>query len=182
MQKIKTRTALFSKLYLAHQMKKHLILFSLLLFLTTPSYSQEEPIDKLFEAMAIESQFNVAFEAMLPMIDQLAINNELGESERDRLIDLFRDWYNLDIDRDKIINEAKYLYNSAFSDQEIEEMITFFNSPAGKKWIEKSPELMQKGARIGMDEATSKNHLLAERIEKFLAELESKSTSQPDSE
>jgi hypothetical protein len=43
------------------------------------------------------------------------------------------------------------IYVDEFSESDIREMITFYKSPAGKKFIEKSPILMQRAMLISQD-------------------------------
>ncbi len=57
-------------------------------------------------------------------------------------MDKYLNWDNLKKDMSKI-------YASEFSESEMKELTKFYQSPLGKKMIEKSPELMQKGMLVG---------------------------------
>lgn len=42
------------------------------------------------------------------------------------------------------------LHVKEFTEEELKEIAAFYRSPAGKKFIEKQPIMMQKGAELGM--------------------------------
>lgn len=130
--------------------------------------AQEKPIDELFSVMAMEEQMAGGFEAMLPVIDQMSTKFKLDSEGKEELKNIFRTWYNEDIDRSKMINEMKRLYSQAFTADEMAEIISFYKTPIGQKFLEKSPQLMQLGAQIGMKEAQSKQIKLMERVTPFL--------------
>ncbi len=67
-----------------------------------------------------------------------------------------------------MINEMKKIYSASFTDNEIKKITQFYQTPVGKKILEKSTELMQLGAHIGMKEAQAKQIKLTERIKPFL--------------
>jgi hypothetical protein len=50
---------------------------------------------------------------------------------------------------DAMVPELTKLYTSTFTDEELKQMAAFYGSPAGKKSLEKLPELMQRTAMIG---------------------------------
>lgn len=62
----------------------------------------------------------------------------------------------------------KTLYVDAFTQQEIEGITKFFQTPIGQKYLKQSPELMKLGVKIGMDEAQSKQTQLLNRLKPFL--------------
>ncbi|MGI4805246.1 MAG: DUF2059 domain-containing protein [Janthinobacterium lividum] len=57
-------------------------------------------------------------------------------------MDKYLNWDNLKKDMSKV-------YASEFSESEIKQLTKFYQSPLGKKLIEKTPELMQKGMLVG---------------------------------
>ncbi|WP_286270854.1 DUF2059 domain-containing protein [Thalassotalea hakodatensis] len=149
-------------------MKKRLILPLILSTLSLHTMAQEKPIDELFSVMAMEKQMAGGFEAMLPVIDQMTAKFKLDSKGKAELKEIFRTWYNEDIDRTKMINEMKKLYSQAFTADELSEIISFYKTPIGQKFLETSPKLMQLGAQIGMQEAQSKQVKLMERVQPFL--------------
>lgn len=150
------------------KMNKSLILSLILLTLSMPSLAQKAPIDEMFRVMSIERQMIADFEATLPLIDQMTDQFELDAKGYDELREIFRVWFNEDIDHKKMINEFKKLYLQTFTDDEIREITHFYQTPVGKKFIEKSTELMKLSAQISMQESQSKQAQLMERIDNFL--------------
>ncbi len=149
-------------------MKKVLILPLLFMTFSTPVMAEEAAIDKMFKVMNMDTQMNGGFEAMLPVIDQMSAQFQLNEAGKAELKQIFRTWFNEDIDRAKIINEVKALYSESFTDDELKAVTEFYQTPVGQKFLEKSPQLMQSGAQIGMQEAQSKQTQLMERVQPFL--------------
>lgn len=129
---------------------------------------KQEVVDCLLEVMKVEKQLSGGFEAMTPVIEQLANNLQLNATEKEELVNIYRDWFINDINRQNIIVEMGALYSQAFSQQEIELMIEFYATPVGQKLVEKSPALMQAGAQLGMQEAERAQPKLIEKLTPFL--------------
>jgi len=136
--------------------------------LSAPNMAQEAPVDEMFRVMSMEKQISGGFEAMMPMIDQMAVKFKLNNEGKEELKDIFRSWFNKDIDRSKMMSEMKKLYSQTFTDDEISKITEFYQTPVGARFLEKSPQLMQLGAQIGMKEAQSKQVKLMERIKPFI--------------
>ena len=60
------------------------------------------------------------------------------------------------------------LYAEKFSAEEMDEIIKFYLTPLGKKLLKLNPELMQKGAMLGMEEAQKKQGMLMDRLTPFM--------------
>jgi len=148
---------------------KKLILVTILFFTTsTPSIANEEPIDEMFRIMSMETQLTGGFEAMLPLIDQMSNRFKLDKEAKEELKEIFRTWFQEDIDQDKMLSEFKSLYKATFTDTEIVQITDFYKTPVGQKLVKQSPELVKIAAKMGMQEAQSKQSLLQERIKPFL--------------
>ncbi|MCP4323327.1 MAG: DUF2059 domain-containing protein [Alteromonadales bacterium] len=130
--------------------------------------AQETPVDKMFKVMSMDKQFSGGFESMLPMIDQMSVQFKLNNEDKKELKDIFRAWFDEDIDHSKIMQEMKKLYSQSFTDKEIIQITTFYQTPIGKKFLEKTPLLMKVGMQIGMKEGQSKQAQLMARIKPFL--------------
>lgn len=136
--------------------------------LSAPTMAQEAPIDEMFRVMSMDKQMSGGFEAMLPVIDQMTTKLKLDSEGKAELREIFRAWFNEDIDRSKMLSEMKKQYTQAFADDEISQITKFYQTPVGKKFLEKSPQLMQLCAQIGMKEAQNKQVKLMERVKPFL--------------
>ena len=95
---------------------------------------------------------------------------------REKLIDLFIAKFKSKIDAKELINMAVPLYDKYFSDQEIKELIKFYETPVGQKAVSNLPQLtmeMQKqgrawGERLGrqsMQEVLDEHPDLKEALE-----------------
>lgn len=155
-------------------MIKYFILTLILTGIFVNSYAGSRAIDEMFAVMNMEEQMKGGFEAMLPVIDQTAAQLKLDTKGKDELIGVFRAWYDEDIDRSKLIEEMKVLYKKRFSDEEIKQITEFYKTPTGMKFIKVSPELMKKGAELGMKEAQLKQGELMNRLKPLLEKHASK--------
>ena len=144
----------------------------LLAILTFPAQaevgSKIVSVEKMFAIIGIDEQFNGAFEAMLPTVDQLAARLGLDSDEKEELKNIYRAWFHQDIDRESMKKQMVDLYAGAFSQVEIEEITKFYQTPAGQKFLQKSPELMKLGGQIGMQEGQKKQQQLINRLTPFI--------------
>jgi hypothetical protein len=135
-----------------------------------PCITHADSADDLMDVMDVEKQMLGGFEAMLPMVDQMALQLSLSDTEKEELLNIYRTWFEDDIDREKLVKGTTDLYRQAFTNDEIKEMLAFFSSPTGQKVIQQSPTLMQEGAKLGMIEAQAKQSLLLARLNPFIEE------------
>lgn len=129
-----------------------------------------ELIERLFVAIGMDRQLIGGFEAMLPAMEHMASELELDDAGKAELREIYRSWFYNDIDRDAIRAQMITLYAETFSEQEVHEIIAFYQTPIGQKFLEVSPDLVKQGAQIGMQEGIDKQPLLLERLEPFIAE------------
>jgi uncharacterized protein len=50
---------------------------------------------------------------------------------------------------ESILDDLVDIYREAFTEEELKQLTAFYSTPVGKKSIEKTPELFQKGGMIG---------------------------------
>jgi hypothetical protein len=151
-------------------LKKLIILLAMCsISLAYASASEEvEVAEELLTVMDTEKQMLGGFEAMLPIVNQVASNLALDAIETEELKSIYRDWFENDIDRSKMRREIAELYASKFTIAEMKEIIAFYGTEIGKKFIQISPELAKAGAQIGMREAQDKQALLVEKVTPFI--------------
>jgi hypothetical protein len=145
----------------------------IVLTLFAHSYAETTPdktsaIQETFSLMGIDKQMTGGFDAMLPIVDQLASQLQLDAKGKEELKTIYRDWWENDIDRKAMKEMMVELYAKTFTTAEINELNEFYRSPVGQKFLEKAPELMKLGAEIGMKEAQTKQTKLMERLQPFL--------------
>ena len=144
------------------------ILFSTVLFATEIPEEKSTALNELFKVMGIEEQMLGGFEAMLPVVDQLAAQLQLNADEKEELKNVYRDWFVQDIDREAILSQILALYADTFTLEDIQTLQEFHLSPIGQKFLKESPELMKKSAQIGMTEAQKAQGKLMERLGPFM--------------
>jgi hypothetical protein len=130
--------------------------------------SNDSSVERLFAIMGTDKQMNAGFEAMLPLVDQQATQMNLGPAARQELRKIYSDWFHQDFDRDGLKKKIIDVYTDTFSRAEIQQLITFYQSPVGQKFITELPRLSKIGAQLGMEEGRAKQHLLQQRLQPFL--------------
>jgi len=145
-----------------------LILCFIISALHADSAKTNASVEKMFSVMGIDRQLSGGFEAMLPVIEQLGLQFKLDKNAKEELKNIYRVWFEEDIDREAMKNGLIEIYTEAFNEKEINELIVFYQSPVGQKFLKKSPELMKLGAQVGLRESQSKQQKLIERLQPFL--------------
>ncbi|GGY52414.1 hypothetical protein GCM10011297_26650 [Bacterioplanes sanyensis] len=148
-------------------MKKLVLIFFALVLSTSNSYASDSDVDEMFDVMHMEAQMNGGFEAMLPVIDEMAAQFNLDDAAKQELRGIYRVWFDKDMDRAMMMREMKELYAAEFSKEEIEAITQFYQTEVGQKFMKKGPQLMQLGAQIGIAEAKRKEPKLLERLKPF---------------
>jgi len=134
----------------------------------TPDEATMEAARKLGEITGLKEQFASGFQSMMPMIVQQAQRMQLSNEQRAELLAIYRDWFNEDLDQQWMFDQSVLLYAKSFSKEELEAIIEFYETPAGKKALLVLPQLVQQGAELGMQEAQSKQDQLMKRLKPFL--------------
>ncbi len=124
--------------------------------------------ERLMEAMQSDKMMLGGFEAMLPIISQVCVELNLNEEESLELENIYRDWFYHDIDRQRLKNQIAAIYAQNFSEQEMEDIIQFHQTPTGQKLLEKTPELTKQAAHLGMLAAQDKQQQLLEKLSPFM--------------
>jgi hypothetical protein len=108
-------------------------------------------IERLLEVMQMERMLQSAFKAMETMqqsqFDKLLADATKTDDEKKRLVDA-RDRVNRIVAEELSYAKIKPLYIETFgrvyTDDDVRNLITFYESPTGRKFIEKQPQLMQE--------------------------------------
>lgn len=130
----------------------------------------EEPsatVTELMNVMQMDAQMSAGFEAMLPVIESLSQQWQLNPEQKTELRQVYRDWFDNDLDRSMLKNKIALEYDKVFSESEMRDMISFYHTPTGEKVLRLMPELSKKGALLGMKEGQKKQHLLEQKVRAF---------------
>lgn len=88
--------------------------------------------------------------------------------------DVLRAWCKKIFSEGDFEGELAGVYMKHFTEQELRELIAFYNTPVGQKALATMPEIMQEGAAIGARRAQEHQDELIQMIEKAKAEREKK--------
>ena len=127
-------------------MKKYFTIVILAFFAAT-GFSQEKTTEKekdIFRLLEMTNTKELSiqiFDMMIPQIAQLAPNVP------ENFLDLMRQ--NLDID--DFVKLYAVIYDRHFSHEEIKDLITFYESPIGKRFIEETPGITRDSMAAGQE-------------------------------
>ena len=104
--------------------------------------SHRKAVDSLFALMGMEKVLAESIDQMLAM--QVQQNPALAQfqPQMKAFLSKYMSWASLKDDMAKI-------YMAEFTEAELKELTKFYETPLGKKTIQKMPGLMAKGAEIG---------------------------------
>lgn len=143
-------------------------IFPAVMLQAEPSAESLAAARKLAETINLKQQMDAGFSAMIPMADQLATQLQLDAAGKAELIQLYRDWFDHDLDQEKLRNNIITFYAETFTIEELDGLRAFYQSPLGKKALKVLPEIMQKGAQLNGEEAISKQQLLMSKLNAFI--------------
>jgi hypothetical protein len=136
-----------------------------------PLSSHEQAAHDLIRLLGGAKLAESGAEAMMGIVRQ---NPELAPYE-----DVFRAWYKKVFAAGDLESEVAKLYVDAFSESELRELEAFYKTPIGQKALATLPELMKKGAELGMRRGQEHAGELQEMLEKAKAEREKQKGSGP---
>ena len=135
-------------------MKKNILVIAFLVFgvLTNAQSSKELKIAELLETMGSTEAMKTSFEYMINYYKQ---NNPQISSEY---------WDNSlkHVDYNELVQKLVPVYSKHFTEQEIVDLLNFYNTSTGEKMIEKMPTVLQESMEVGRKWGIE----LAQKIEK----------------
>lgn len=87
--------------------------------------------------------------------------------------DVMLEWIGKYFTWDAMVPEVSRIYKEAFTEPELREMIAFYQTPTGQKALARMPELMQKGASVGVTLAQKHSGELEKMVQERKKQLES---------
>ena len=134
---------------------------------TNAQSSKDVKIAELLETMGSTQAMKTSFEYMINYYKQ---NNPQISSEY---------WVNASkhVDYDELVQKLIPVYSKHFTEQEIVDLLKFYNTSTGKKMIEKTPTILEESMEIGRKWGIE----LAQKIEKEIPVSTKKEYSSPPS-
>jgi hypothetical protein len=133
------------------------------------SASHKQAATDLIDLMGLERQMMGGAAAM---VDAMSSQNPSLAPYRDVILEWSESIMTWDAFGPKMID----IYTEAFSENELRDLIVFYKTPTGQKAIKLMPELVQKGAQLGAQEAQAHIPRLQQMIEARKAELDAEQT------
>ncbi|WP_184546977.1 DUF2059 domain-containing protein [Mucilaginibacter sp. FT3.2] len=118
---------------------------------TTFTPSHLKSAEQFLIATGINTQFNGMIENMIG-----ASTAQIPEAKREAFIDVMKKFMSKYYSWDVLKDDLAKMYAAEFTEDELNQLTTFYNSPLGKKVGSKTPVLMQKGVALGQQ--TIANH------------------------
>ena len=149
-------------------MKKNILAIAFLVFgvFTNAQSSKDVKIAELLETMGSTHAMKTSFEYMINYYKQ---NNPQISSEY---------WDNSlkHVDYNELVQKLVPVYSKHFTEQEIVDLLKFYNTSTGKKMIEKTPTILEESMEIGRKWGIE----LAQKIEEEISvSTKSENTSPP---
>ncbi len=150
-------------------MKKNILAIAFLVFgvFTNAQSSKDVKIAELLETMGSTHAMKTSFEYMINYYKQ---NNPQISSE-------YWDNASKHVDYDELVQKLIPVYSKHFTEQEIVDLLKFYNTSTGKKMIEKTPTILEESMEIGRKWGIE----LAQKIEKEIPVSTKKEYSSPPS-
>ena len=121
------------------------IIFALILF-SSISLNAQDTYKKTMKEFLIASNSQQIFEVMM---DQLFINyKQQFPGIKQEILDKVRSEFDATI-LDNVVDLLVPIYKKHLTEQDMKEIIVFFKSPAGMKYVEKSPIIAQESVELG---------------------------------
>ena len=105
--------------------------------------SHDQAVLDLLRLMGLERTLMGAATAMVDA--QITANPAIAPYR-----DVMLEWISKYFTWDAMVPDLSKIYKETFTESELRELIAFYQTPTGQKSLAKIPELMQKGAAVGV--------------------------------
>ncbi len=130
-------------------MKKILTSLTLLIFISTVSFSQSnddkvyaKSLKKMFEVSGSEEAYKTAITQMMAMFKQ-QYSQVSAETWNGMEAEMLK------VSMDDLVTKLIPVYKKYLTLEDVEGMIEFYNSPLGKKFAKNTPLIMQESMQVG---------------------------------
>lgn len=134
--------------------------------------SHKQAVIDLLDALKLKQSMTGGAEAMA---DAMVQGNPQLEPYRDVLIK----WATKTMTWDAMLPELIVVYQQALTESEIREMIVFFKTKTGEKWVSVMPDLMRNGSAIGAKIGQAHQDELLQMVNARTEELKKQDKEQP---
>ena len=147
-----------------HRLFLSLLVLALPVLATADEASHKAAAAKLVAKMNPKETMRKGFTSMMePMIKQLSAQG-LPPAAIQEVKDAVTDWFDKEMDFEALAPKMAQIYADEFSEEELNKLLEFYNTPLGQKLLVSMPTLMQKGAAISQEQLQGKQASLQKRI------------------
>ncbi len=153
------------------------VLSSFIAFAQADDQSKHKAIDKLMQITNVESTIDGLYEQMEAMMQSMGDQMGVGPAEQpilDEYHSSMRMIMQTEMSWEQMKQPMTALYAKHFSEEEINDMIAFYQSETGRKTIEKMPVVMQESMAISqqlVQNALPKIQQVTEQMQNDLAKV-----------
>lgn len=154
-----------------------IILLTVAFFFTLPLFASEESHMAAAKKMVDAANLDKMLQEMYQQINDVIIRNLVSkdpclESIKTPLTDLLTRYDQKILNADIVKTEIQKIYKQEFTEEEINNIVAFYQTPAGKKALEKAPLLASKGLEIAQREINnSKSNGVMDELQKEVNKL-----------
>jgi uncharacterized protein len=128
-------------------MRKIVSLFVIFLLLSAPAFSQgdksyEKTLKKMFEVSGSEESYKAVIKQMFDMF-----KDQYPETERKIMDEMEGEFLKTSLD--DLVEMLVPVYKKYMSEEELQELIKFYQTPVGKKYAKNTPAIMQESMQLG---------------------------------
>ncbi|MDZ8118616.1 DUF2059 domain-containing protein [Pontiella agarivorans] len=154
-------------------MKKLLVLLALTTCITTgfaDAESHKAAAEELISMVAPKEMFMESFNSVFAtQVDQFR-QMGIGQEQIDQIIAASKEFGSAVANDPELTARMITIYQGAFSETELKELIAFYKTPIGKKTLEELPRLMQEGAMVGQQVAMKHQAAFQAKIQAIMTE------------
>jgi len=136
--------------------------------------------EKLLAGMEMQKTIEKSFEMVKQMIPaqmkQMGVSDEASSGKAQEAMRKTMDLVMKEMSWDKLKGDYISIYAETFTVEELKGLVQFYESPIGKKFIEKQPELMQRSMQISQKQMMT----LMPKIQELTQQLKEQESAQPE--
>ena len=136
--------------------------------------------EKLLGAMQMQKTIEKSFEMVKQMIPaqmkQMGVSEEASSDKAQEAMRKTMDLVMQEMSWDKLKGDYISIYAETFTVEELKGLVQFYESPIGKKFIEKQPELMKRSMQISQEQMM----ILMPKIQELTEQLKQQESAQPE--
>jgi hypothetical protein len=172
------------------RLKSFLVLLTLLgasILSHADDASKLAKVHELFQVMKMEQLSSQIMKQVMGQVNsgmmQQLTGPQLNADQQKRMTDFTEKAQNIitsSMGWDQLEPEYAKLYVAAYSEQQLDDILTFYHSPTGQAMIEKNPGLIEQSSTIAQQHMAAAMPQLQQLMKDFMAQADAKKTqSQP---